>query len=69
MKRHFVVVRLKNVADDDAEGDEIRQDAQQQRQAIEKGIALETQIEAREHRQRGRQRVVRCDQQVAHGQI
>ena len=61
--------QVEEVADHDAEGDEIRQDAQQQRQTIEKGIAFETQIEAREQRERGRQRVMQRDQQVAQGQI
>ena len=69
MNRHFVVVRWKTVANDDAEHDEIRQNAQQQRQAIVEHVALEPQIEAGQQRSRGRQRVMRCDQQVTQGQI
>src|SRR5665213_1770422 len=60
---------IEEIADHHAEGDEIRQDAEQQRQTFEKGIAFETQIETRQHRKRGRKRVVHRDQKVPQGEI
>ena len=61
--------QIEGVADHHTECDEIGQDAQQQRQTIEKRVTLETQIETRQHRKRSRQRVVRRNQGVAQGQI
>ena len=62
--------QIEDVADDHAEGDEEWQDAQQQRQAGEEGLAsLETQVEAGQQCKGGRQRVMRCDQVIAMGQL
>ena len=56
------------VANDDAERDEIRQDAQQQRHTT-RNVALEAQIEAGEQPQPGRDRVMRRDQQIPQREI
>src|SRR6266403_3404374 len=62
--------QMEEVENDNTERDEIWQNAQQQRQPLEKQLpAFEAQIETRKHRQRGRQGVMRCDQKVARGQI
>ncbi len=59
---------MAEVANDNTERDEIRQYPQQQRQPLGEELALETQIETGNNRQRGRKRVVRRDQQIAVGQ-
>jgi hypothetical protein len=56
--------QIEGVADHHTERDEIGQDAQQQRQTIEKRVTLEAQIETRQHRERGRERVVRRNQRL-----
>ena len=62
--------QVEEVADDHAEREEVGQDPQQQRQAVEERVAsLETQIEARQQRKRGRQRVMHRDQEIAQGQL
>ncbi|MFY9955191.1 hypothetical protein [Bradyrhizobium sp.] len=45
---------MEDVANDNTERDEIRQDTQQQWQPLGKKIALEAQIETRENCERGR---------------
>ena len=50
--------QIEEIADHHAEGDEPGQNAQQQRQAVGEKIALEPQIETRQQRSSGHQRVV-----------
>jgi hypothetical protein len=52
------------VTDDNAEYDEKRQYAQQQRQAIVEHVAFEPEKEAGKQRCAGRKRIMHCDQQV-----
>ena len=62
--------QVENVTDDDAERDEERQNAQQQRQAGIEGLAsVKSKIETCKQRNSCRQPIMRCDQEIATGQL
>ncbi len=61
--------QMEEETNDDAERDEIGQDAKQQRQTVGQEFAFEAQKETCQQRQRGRQRVMRGDQRIAPGQV